>query len=229
MATPRNENGAAVSDSAQARRPVRVLVADDHPVVREGVAQAIRRHSDLALVREVENGVDALEAIRSLRPEVALVDRDMPGLDGLQVVASVIHQALPTRVVMLADSVAGTDVYESITAGAAGYVSKREPLRVLREAIRTVASGGRFLSADAEATLLDQLQLRTTLTRPLLTQRELEILRLTGEGMSSSAVGQELHLSQSTVKNHLQHIYDKLGVSNAPAAIHQAMRHGLLR
>jgi two-component system, NarL family, nitrate/nitrite response regulator NarL len=208
---------------------VRILIADDHPLVRQAIAVAIRRQPDLEIVGEASNGTEALESIRNLRPDVALIDLRMSPLGGLQVLAALAKENLPTRVLVLSAFSDGADVHEALLAGAAGYLTKDQPLGEIREGIRRVARGERYLSPEAQAALLEQLQLSARITRPPLSPRELDILRLTAEGKSSAAIGKELHISQSTVKNHQQHIYDKLGVSNAPAAIHEAMSRGLLQ
>ena len=207
---------------------VRILIADDHPLVRQAIAVAIRRQPDLEIVGEASNGTEALEHIRKLRPDIALLDIKMSPLSGLQVLAALAKEDLPTRVLVLSAFSDGVDVHEALLAGAAGYLTKDQPLGEIREGIRRVARGERYLSPEAQAALLEQLQISARITRPPLSPRELDILRLTAEGKSSAAIGKELHISQSTVKNHQQHIYDKLGVSNAPAAIHEAMSRGLL-
>jgi two-component system nitrate/nitrite response regulator NarL len=207
---------------------VRILVADDHPLVRQAIAVAIRRQPDLEVVGEASNGTEALERIRKLKPDVVLLDLRMSPQGGLQVLTALANEDLPTRVLVLSAFSEGVDVHEALLAGAAGYLTKDQPLGEIREGIRRVARGERYLSPEAQAALLEQLQISARVTRPPLSPRELDILRLTAEGKSSAAIGKELHISQSTVKNHQQHIYDKLGVSNAPAAIHEAMSRGLL-
>jgi len=207
---------------------VRILLADDHPLVRQAIGVALRRQPDLEVVGEATNGTQALERIRELRPDIALLDLKMSPLNGLQVLAALAKEDISTRVLVLSAFSDGADVHEALMAGAAGYLTKDQPLGEIREGIRRVARGERYLSPEAQAALLEQLQLSARITRPPLSPRELDILRLTAEGMSSAAIGRELHISQSTVKNHQQHIYDKLGVSNAPAAIHEAMTRGLL-
>lgn len=207
---------------------VRVLVADNHPIVRKGVAMTIRDQRDLNMVGEAEQGAQALDRMRVLHPDVALLELRMPQLDGLQVLSAAARESLSTRVLLFSAFSSGVEVHEAMVAGAAGYITKDEPTQRLCEAVRKVASDQRYLSQRAQAALLDQLQLSAGRNRTPLTERELEILRLTAEGNSSAKMGRRLSLSQSTVKNHQQHIYDKLGVSNAPAAIYQAMRRGLL-
>lgn len=206
---------------------MRVVVADDHPAARAGIAAAIRKHPDLVLVGEASDGAEALDQIRELRPDVALLDLEMPRLDALEVLAALARELLPTRVLVISELADGAVVHEAVAAGAAGYLTKREPLRAISGAIRSVARGRRHLSADAQTALLDELERRLR-SRPLLTERELEILRLTAAGVSSAEIARQLYLSESTVKNHQQHAYRKLGVAKAPAAVYEAMRRGLL-
>ncbi len=206
-----------------------VLVADEHPVVREGVATAVRRNVHLDLVATAEGGALAFERICALSPQVALIDRTMPEVDGMQVLRMVIQAELATRVVLFAEDAEGDDVHEAVVAGAAGYVDKHEPLRAISEAICRVGRGERYLSPQAQAALFDRLTVRPSSVHRLLSERELEVLQRTAEGASSAQIGRGLHLSQSTVKNHQQHIYEKLGVSKAPAAVLEAVRLGLLR
>jgi DNA-binding NarL/FixJ family response regulator len=221
-----NAVAATEPETGERRHCERVLVADDHPVVRAGITTAIRRHPHLTLVGEAEDGDRALELIRELAPDVALLDATLPGLDGLQVLSSIEADGLPTRVLLLSDSCNGAEVHEAISAGAASYLTKGEPVAVICDSIRRVADGERCLSAQAQAALLEHL---TELDRPLLTAREFEILALMAQGSSSATIGRQLYVSESTVKNHRRHIYAKLGVTNGPAAVHQAMRVGLIR
>jgi DNA-binding NarL/FixJ family response regulator len=206
-----------------------VLVADEHPVVREGVAMAVRRNVHLELVATAEGGVLAFDRIDALAPAVALVDRTMPDIDGMEVLRMVVQAQLATHVVLFAEAAEGEDVHEAVVCGAAGYVDKHEELRAISEAICRVGRGERYLSPQAQAVLFERLTMRSPSVAKLLSERELEILQRTADGVSSAQIGRQLHLSQSTVKNHQQHIYEKLGVSKAPAAVLEAVRLGLLR
>jgi two-component system nitrate/nitrite response regulator NarL len=205
-----------------------VLVADGQPIARAGVTAAISREPDLSLVASVADGGQALERIRELAPTVALLDVEMPGLSGLQVLEAVGGEHLRSRVLLIAAESAGADVHDAMVAGAAGYLTKQEPLDVVSEAIRAAAGGRQYLSPASQAALVEHIRIGGR-RQTLLSMRELDILRLTAEGITSAGIGHRLHLSQSTVKNHQQNLYGKLGVHNAPAAIYQAMRRGLLR
>ena len=207
---------------------VTVLVADGQPLARAGVIATIDRQPDLRVVAAVDDGVKALHRIRNLAPAVALLEVRMPRLGGLPVLEAVRAERLPSRVVLIATRAIGGEVHDAMAAGAAGYLTKRESLDTICDALREAADGREYLSAESQSALVDQIRMGHN-KHALLSLRELEILRLTAEGVTSAGIGRRLHLSQSTVKNHLQNLYAKLGVHNAPAAIYQAMRRGLLR
>lgn len=207
-----------------------MLVADEFPVVRRGVAAAVRRRWDMTLAGEAADGPTALEMIRSLRPAVALIEDTLPKAgDGLQVVSTLAEEGCATRVLMFSEHADGRDVQRAIAAGASGFLSKRESMLAICDAIRGAAVGERYLSREAEIALLDHLRDGEPLAAPKLTAREREVLRLTAEGVTSAEISLALHLSNSTVKNHQRHLYAKLGVANAPAAVYRAMREGILR
>jgi two-component system nitrate/nitrite response regulator NarL len=209
----------AVGDRA---RPVtavgkrtRLLVADDHPLYHEGVARAVSTAPWLELVARVELARDALDEIRRLKPDVALVDLGLPDLDGIAVLELLKPDALDTRVVIVSASEDRAMVYRAIAAGARAYLSK--------------VSRASTLLATMQAGLAEEIRARqATGDQPVLTARELEVLRHTAEGMSAPEIAQELVLGVTTVKTHLHNIYGKLGVSDRAAAVATAIRRGLL-
>ena len=208
--------------------PIRVVVADDHPLYREAVSAAIRRAPGLELVAERDDGRLALAAIQDLEPDVAVLDMRMPGLDGMQVLNAVVRESLATRVVFLSAHIDGSTVYAAVGAGAAGYLSKDAPAQAVCDAIAVVAGGGTVLPPDVHDGIADEIRLRSSDERPLLTPREQEVVRLAAEGCSAPEMARRLHLSQGTIKSHLAHLYQKLGVSDRAAAVAEAMRRGLL-
>ena len=205
-----------------------MLIADPEPVSRAGLTAAISRQPDFTVVGAIEDGSEALERIRSVEPAVAVIDAWTPRLSGLQVLAAVADEHLRSRVLLIAAHASGLEVQDAMVAGASGYLSKSEPLDTIWEGIRAAARGRQYLSPKSQSALVDQMR-RGSRRQELLSKREVEILRLTAEGVTSAGIGRRLNLSQSTVKNHQQNLYGKLGVHNAPAAIYQAMRRGLLR
>jgi two-component system nitrate/nitrite response regulator NarL len=207
---------------------VRVLVADDHPLFREAIVRTVRERPDLELVGEAADGRAALTAIRELRPDVAVIDLKMPELDGLQVVAAVKRDALPTRIVLLSAFLDGAIVFQAVAAGAAAYLSKEADRSEIGDAVAAVARGETVLSREAQAGIAAEVRQRGTQERPLLTPREREVLGHVAAGRGAPEIARLIHLSPATVKGHLQSLYEKLGVSDRAAAVAEAMRRDLL-
>jgi two-component system nitrate/nitrite response regulator NarL len=208
-------------------RRVRVLVADDHPVYLDGLTAAIGRADDLELVATCQDGVDALETIRSLAPDVAVLDLKMPRLDALDVLAALDGEAVRTRVLVLTAFPDGEAVHRALSTGAGGYLVKDEPRQRICEAIRAVASGRAVISEPAQTAMAGELRNRHD--GPGLTRREREILLLLADGLSAREIAARLVLGTATVKTHLHHLYEKLGVTDRAAAVAVAMRRGMLR
>jgi two-component system nitrate/nitrite response regulator NarL len=211
-----------------ARSRATVFVADDHPVFREGVIRALRSRPELEFVGEAGDGREALEQIRALAPDVALLDVKMPGLDGTQVTHAVQRDKLQTRVVLLSAHAPSDLVYRAIALGASAFVSKEASRDEICDTVAAVARGETLLAPEVQADLVAQIQMRSREDRPALSPREREVLVLIAEGLSAPDVGRRLHLSPATVKTHLQNLYEKLGVSDRAAAVARAMRLGLL-
>jgi len=207
---------------------VRVLVADDHPIYREGLVRSVKERPELELVAEAADGRAALEAIRELEPDVAVLDLRMPDLGGVEVLNAIGRDGLATRVVLLSASVESEVVYRAVAMGVGAYLSKEADRTAILDTVAAVARGETVLSPEIQSGLASQIQLRESSERPVLTAREHEILLLTAEGRSAPDVAKELHLSTATVKTHLGSLYSKLGVSDRAAAVAVAMRTGLL-
>jgi len=205
-----------------------VFVADDHPLYREGVVRAIRERPELELVGQCGDGRDALAQVEELAPDVLLLDMRLPSLTGLQVITALADTSSPTRVVVLSAFNEGALVYDSIAAGAHGYVIKDADRDTICTAISAVARGNTFFSTTLHDGLAEQIRAHRQDERPRLSAREREILTLTAEGRSSPEIARLLFLSTSTVKTHLQHIYEKLDVSDRAAAVAKALREGVL-
>jgi two-component system nitrate/nitrite response regulator NarL len=213
---------------AASRERIRVFVADDHPVYRDGLTRSIRERPDLELAGEAASGSEALDGIREVRPDVAILDVRMPGLEGTEVLNAIQRDALGTRVVFLSATVESDVVYRAIAMGAGAYLSKESDRTEIFEAVARVARGETYVPSDLHSGLAAQIRLREKESRPVLTPREREILLLTADGHSAPAIASQLHLSPATVKTHLQSLYEKLGVSDRAAAVATAMRQGLL-
>jgi two-component system nitrate/nitrite response regulator NarL len=207
---------------------VRVLAADEQPLYRDALARAIGGRPELELVGEAGDGRQALDAISASAPDVALIGSTLDGLSGEQVLNAVGRERLCTRVVMMAARPEPSEVYAALAGGAAGYLTKDADARELCDAITAVARGRTVLSAELQAGVADEIRLRTPRQRPLMSERERQTLTLIAEGLSAPDIARALHLSTATVKTHLQHIYEKLGVSERAAAVAEAMRKGLL-
>lgn len=208
--------------------PIKVLVADDHPMFKDALGRAISSHPQLELVGEAEDGEQALEKIRRTSPDVAVLDVKMPGIDGVGVIEAITLEQLSTKVMLLSGYVEPDVVYHAIESGARAYFSKLTDATVICDAIVAVHGGETILPAEVQTSIAEQIRARGSAERPALTPREHEILRLTAGGRSGPEIAQELSLSPGTVKTHLRHIYEKFGVSDRAAAVAEAIRRGVL-
>ncbi len=205
---------------------IRVLIVDDHCVVREGLRLFLGRDPDVEIVDEAANGDDAVAKARHLRPDVVLMDLLLPGISGLEA-TSIIRKEMPeTKVVALSSGLGTLSVLKVIRAGANGYLLKDMQALELRSAIKAVAHGEVHLSQQASASLMEEV--RTPIDSESLTARETVVLHLLAEGHSNREIAAILHLSEDTVKTHVRHILEKLGVRGRTQAILAAMRLGLV-
>jgi len=210
-------------------RTTSVLIADDHPLFREAIARVIAERSDLELVAEAADGRAALEKIRELQPDVAVIDVRMPKLDGSDVLVALREEGLPTNVVFLSAFLDAKTVYDAVAAGANAYLSKEAETDEIVTAILAAARGETILGPEVQTGLAEQIRFREeNESRPRLSDREHEVLRLIADGLSAPEIGERIHLSTATVKTHLQHLYEKLGVSERAAAVAEGMRRGLV-
>lgn len=213
---------------SEARPRLRVLVADDHPMYRKALVDAIKGRAELELAGDAADGREALEAIRAHPPDVAVLDVRMPVLDGLGVLNAVTRDELPTRVLLLTADADAASVYAAIGAGAAGCLFKDVDADRLCDAILAVGRGETVLAPGVQGAVAQEIRMRSVQDRPVLTPREQEILVLVADGLSAPGIADRLVLSPATVRTHLQHLYDKLGVSDRAAAVAVAMRRGIL-
>jgi two-component system nitrate/nitrite response regulator NarL len=207
---------------------VRVLVADDHPVFREGVVRVLQASPFVQVVAEVDDGRRAVAEITALQPDVALLDYKLPEMDGIAVIHAIVRDSLLTRALLLSAHNESSVVYEALQAGAAGYLPKEASREQILEGVLAVARGEAVLPREAAAGLVGEIRLRAPLAGPVLTDREREILRLIAEGKSFPEIGSELFIGVTTVKTHVQHVYEKLGVSDRAAAVAEAIRKRLI-
>lgn len=205
-----------------------MLVADGQPLYREALCRAVRGRPELELVGQSADGREALELIARLAPDIAVLDLTLGELDGARVLEAVSRDGLAGRVLLLSVEVDAAVAYEVVEAGAAGYLSKDVDADELCDAIAAVARGQTVLAPQVQAGIAAEIRLRRSDDRPILTEREREILALVADGLTARQMAGRLHLAVGTVKTHLLHLYAKLGVSERAAAVAAAMRRGLL-
>ena len=213
---------------AAATERVRVVVGDDHPLFRDGVVRALTSSGAVDVVAEADDGCQALALIKEHRPHVALLDYRMPGMDGAQIAAAVRRDELPTRVLLVSAYDESAIVYHALAEGAAGFLAKESTRSEIVKAVLDCARGRDVLSPDLAVDLAGEIRRRAEPTRPVLSPREREVLELIARGRSIPAIAGELFLAPSTVKTHVQRLYEKLGVGDRSAAVAEAMRQGLL-
>src|SRR3954468_5017343 len=218
--------------------PVRVYLADDHPIFLEALASAIRERADMVLAGEARTGPDALAGIRELQPDVALLDMRLRDLIGLDVLELAVAAGTRTRFVFLSAPVDSELVYAALAAGPArappaagpaGYLSKEMDREIIWEAIVAVAAGEHFLSSDVQRELADAIRRRDAHERPSLTARERTVLALAADGNSTREIARRLGVASATVKTHLQSIYHKLDTPDRASAVAVAIRRGMLK
>ncbi len=208
---------------------IRVLIADDHGIVRSGLALLIERQPDMTVAAEAEDGLAAVERSHAERPDVAVLDVSMPRLTGLQAARQIRAHHEGTAVLMLSMHEDDGYFFEALEAGASGYVSKRGADSDLVEAIRTVAGGRTFLSSRTQAALMRQwLQDGPSQPKDALTPREREVLKLIAEAYTNRQIADALSLSEKTVESHRGNVLAKLGMRDRVELVRYAIRRGLV-
>ncbi|HRQ66859.1 MAG TPA: response regulator transcription factor [Xanthomonadaceae bacterium] len=210
---------------------IRVLLADDHPLFLDGLDQLLRLAGDFDVVERSGNGEAALLSIQSLKPDVAVLDIRMPGLNGIAVLREIRRLNLPTRVVLLTASLAESDLLEAVRLGVDGVVLKEMAPRLLLQCLHKVHMGGRWVENRAvhdalEAALRREVGLRDVSAE--LTSREIEMVRMVAEGLRNKEIGRRLDITEGTVKTHLRNIYRKLGLDSRVAVRRYAEEKGLV-
>ena len=195
----------------------------------EALIRMVAGCEELELVGQAADGESALADIRELAPDLAIVDLNLPGLGGLEVLAGVDADEDGPRVMILTGSDDDEEVYRAVAAGAAGVLSKADSRVDITAAMVKVARGQTVVSPSFHGALADQVRQRDRASASPLSERETDVLSLTADGCSAAEVGERLHLAVPTVRTHLANIYEKLGVSSAPAAVAEAMRRGLVK
>jgi DNA-binding NarL/FixJ family response regulator len=201
---------------------IRVLVADDHPIVRAGLASFLAVEGDLLVVGEAANGAEAVELFRLHRPDVVLLDLRMPVMDGVAATRALIGEAPGASIIVLTSFDGDENIFRALEAGARGYALKDTIRAELIRMVRAVHAGRRSIPAPVAARLAEHTP------RMRLTVREVEILRLAADGLSNSEVASRIYRSEATVKVHLRNIYAKLNVCDRTAAVTTAVRRGFI-
>ncbi len=211
--------------------PASLVLADDHPIVLDGLERLFTGQPDLAVVARCVDGTEALRAVREHRPDVLVLDVRMPGLDGFAILRELQRDGLPTRVVLLSAELDEDQVLEAVRLGVRGVVLKEMAPRMLVECVRKVVAGEQWIERRSLGRALDRMLRREAGLREvaaLLTAREIEIVRLVAEGLRNQAIAERLHISEGTVKVHLHNIYEKLGVESRVALTVYAREKGLV-
>jgi DNA-binding NarL/FixJ family response regulator len=205
--------------------PIRLLIADDHPVVRDGLSGMFARDPGFEVLGEAGDGAEAIRLAQALTPDVILMDLRMPGMDGLTAITELARRGVTARVLVLTTYDTDSYVLPAIEAGATGYLLKDAPRDELLRAVRAAAHGQAVLSPSVATRLMSRV--REPETKPL-SRRELEILELVAAGTTNRDAAAKLLISEATVKTHLLNIYAKLGVNDRAAAVAEAFNRGLL-
>jgi DNA-binding NarL/FixJ family response regulator len=206
--------------------PLRILIADDHGIVRSGLRLLLDRQSDLEVVAEAQDGVEALEKALAERPDLAILDVTMPRMTGLQATYEIRRQAPEVQVLILSMHEDERYLFEALRAGASGYVLKRAADKDLLEAVQAAARGEPFLTASAQQSLIRDFLERGE--QPELTPREQEIVKLIAEAHTNRAIAEILHLSEKTVESHRANVLQKLGMRDRVELVRYAIRNGLV-
>jgi DNA-binding NarL/FixJ family response regulator len=204
---------------------IRLLVVDDHPVVRAGMIAVLGEEADFEVVGEAANGAEAVALVPRLHPDVVLMDLRMPVLDGAAATAQITARDGAPQVLVLTTYDTDADIVRAVEAGARGYLLKDAPTGVLADAIRRAARGETVLAPPVAARLADRLR---GPARPELTAREVEVLGLVARGLSNADIGRELFIGEATVKTHLIRAFAKLGVADRTAAVTAAYASGFI-
>src|SRR5208337_1076447 len=215
----------------KAKQVIRILVADDHAIFRDGLRKLLEAADEIQIVGEASNGVECVKMLTKLKPDILLLDLRMPEKDGLGVLEEVNFDTLPTRVIVLTAAEDDRDVVRAMRLGARGVVLKQSASDLLIKSIRKVAGGEIWLDKRMTSEVMKAFAKSTETGRrekPLLSDREKEIVQLVAQGYRNREIGEKLFISEQTVKNHLHNIFDKLGVSDRLELALYAIHHRLI-
>ena len=206
---------------------IRLLISDDHPVVRAGLRGMLSAESDFEVVGEATNGAEAVALTGELRPDIVLMDLRMPEMDGVTAISQIKEEYPETQILVLTTYESDADILRAIETGATGYLLKDAPREELFGAIRTAAQGKSPLAPNVATRLMQRM--RGDADEETLSTREIEVLELVASGTSNKEIAKRLWVSETTVKSHMLHIFDKLDVTDRTAAVTEALKRGIIR
>lgn len=209
--------------------PIRILVADDHPVVRDGLVMMLGTQPDFAVVGEADNGALALDKARTLQPDILLLDLEMPGMDGLETLKHLRDNCPETKVLVFTAFDTDERIVGAVKAGVKGYLLKGVPREELFRAIRVINEGGSLLQPVIASKLIHHMTTQDNPSAESLTEREEEVLRLMAQGKANKEIAAELVITERTVKFHVSSILGKLGADNRTEAVAIAAQRGLVK
>lgn len=206
-----------------AQNLIRILTVDDHPLLRKGIAALVNAEPDLKLIAEASNGKEAIEAFRSHRPDVTLMDLQMPEVDGLEAIGVIRSEFPDARIIVLTTYTGDMQVLRALKAGARGYILKGQVHKELLDTIRAVHAGHKRIPQEIAAELADHA------TDDLLTVREIDVVRLIAAGNSNKQIADQLSIAEATVKSHVTNILSKLGANDRAHAVTIALKRGIIQ
>ena len=209
-------------DTSAGDKRIRILTVDDHPMLREGIAAAIARQPDMVLVGEATNGREAVETFRTTRPDVTLMDLQMPEMNGVEAISAIRAEYAGARIVVLTTYKGDVQALRALQAGASGYLLKSALRKEMLDAIRTVHAGRRAIPAEIA------MQIAEHVAADALSEREAEVLRCIARGAANKEVALQLHISEETVKVHVKHILEKLAATDRTHAVTIALSRGII-
>jgi two-component system, NarL family, response regulator len=203
-------------------KSIRIMVVDDHPIVRSGLVLMINYTPNMEIVAEANNGLEAIELFRQQLPDVTLMDLRMPEMSGADAIAAIHQEFTDAKIIVLTTYDGDEDIYKGLKAGAKGYIFKNAPVDEIIRAIKTVYEGRKYIPPEVGEKLSERLN------RPQLSNRELDVLKLVAKGLNNQQIASELYISESTVKYHINSVLSKLGVSDRTQATLVAIKRGIV-
>ncbi|MDX2229525.1 MAG: response regulator transcription factor [Leptolyngbyaceae cyanobacterium bins.349] len=204
-------------------KTIRLLVADDHPIVRQGLVAILNAQPDMTVVAEANNGRQVIEQFRQYQPDVAILDLQMPEVGGVEAITAIRAEFSSAAIIMFSIYETDEDIYQGLRAGAKAYLLKDTPCPEILEVIRAVSEGQRYVSAEIGTRLAARME------RPDLSPREFEVLSLMAKGKNNKAIASELNITENTVKFHVTNVMIKLGASDRTHAVVNALQQGIIK